>query len=148
MMKRNISYHISEDRLDRACYIMQTIGIGDIIKEQRGQDEKGRVFWRCFTNTGVMLIMNEDKSRVVTLYIAEQKQVSSVYEGKTPSWVFALVRKNAQYAKMQNKVRVQEWAQPTPTYFGWAFSFESAQNSAKYTKTTFFLSKSLCNLPY
>ena len=106
MMKRNISYHISEDRLDRACYIMQTVGIGEIIKEQRGRDEKGRVYWRCFTNTGVMLIMNEDKSRVVTLYIAEQKQVSSIYEGNTPSWVFALVRKNMKYAKEQNKVRV------------------------------------------
>ena len=105
-IKRNISYHISEDRLDRACYIMQTIGIGDIIKEQRGQDEQGRVYWRCFTNTGVMLIMNADKSRMVTLYIAEQKQVSSIYEGKTPSWVFALVKKNARYIKEQNKVRV------------------------------------------
>ena len=106
MLKRNISYHISEDRLDRACYIMQTIGIGDIIKEQRGIDEQGRVYWRCFTNTGVMLIMNADKSRVVTLYIAEQKQVSSIYQGNTPSWVFALVRKNMKYAKEQNKARV------------------------------------------
>lgn len=105
MLKRNISYHISEDRLDRACYIMQTIGIGDIIKEQRGIDEQGRVYWRCFTNTGVILIMNENKSRAVTLYIAEQKQVSSIYQGKTPSWVFALVKKNARYAKEQNKVR-------------------------------------------
>lgn len=105
MLKRNCSYHISEDRLDRACYIMQTIGIGDIIKEQKGIDEQGRVYWRCFTNTGVMLIMNADKSRVVTLYIAEQKQVSSIYQGKTPSWVFALVRKNMKYAKEQNKVR-------------------------------------------
>ena len=104
-IKRNISYHISEDRLDRACYIMQTIGIGDIIKEQRGIDEQGRVYWRCFTNTGVILIMNENKSRAVTLYIAEQKQVSSIYQGKTPSWVFALVKKNAKYAKEQNKVR-------------------------------------------
>lgn len=106
MIKRNISYHISEDRLDRACYIMQTIGIGDIIKEQRGIDEQGRVYWRCFTNTGVILIMNENKSRAVTLYIAEQKQVSSIYQGKTPSWVFALVKKNARYAKEQNKVRI------------------------------------------
>ena len=105
MIKRNCSYHISEDRLDRACYIMQTIGIGDVIKEQKGIDEQGRVYWRCFTNTGVMLIMNADKSRVVTLYIAEQKQVSSIYQGKTPSWVFALVRKNMKYAKEQNKVR-------------------------------------------
>jgi hypothetical protein len=106
MIQRNISYHISEDRLDRACYIMQTIGIGDIIKEQKGTDEKGRIYWRCFTNTGVMLIFNEDKTKMVTLYIASQEQVSSIYQGKTPSWVFALVKKNAYYAKNQNKVRV------------------------------------------
>jgi len=106
MIKRNISYHISEDRLDRACYIMETVGLGEIIKERQAVDEKGRVSWRCFTKTGVMRIMNADKSRVVTLYIAEQKQVSSIYEGKTPSWVFALVRKNMKYAKEQNKVRV------------------------------------------
>lgn len=106
MIKRNISYHISEDRLDRACYIMQTVGLGEIIKESHGIDKEGRGFWRCFTNTGVMLIFNEQKTRVVTLYIASQPQVSAMYEGKTPSWVFALVRKNAQYAKMQNEVKV------------------------------------------
>lgn len=105
-IKRNISYHISEDRLDRACYIMQTIGMGEIIKEQHGIDEKGRGYWRCFTNTGVMLIMNEQKDRVVTLYIATQTQVSSIYCGQTPSWVFKMVKKNKIYADMQNKVRV------------------------------------------
>lgn len=103
-IKRNISYHISEDRLDRACYIMQTIGIGEVIKEQHGVDEKGRGYWRSFTNTGAMLIFNEEKNVVVTLYIPTQKQVSSVYQGKTPSWVFNLVKKNAKYAEMQNKV--------------------------------------------
>ena len=106
MIKRNIYYHISEDRLDRACYIMQTIGIGEVIKEQHGIDEKGRGFWRSFTNTGVMLIMNEQKTQVVTLYIADQKQVSSLYQGKTPSWIFAMVRKNVQYAKKQNSVHM------------------------------------------
>ena len=108
MPKRNCSYHISKDRIDRALYIMKTIGIGDIIKEQKGIDKKGRVCWRCFTNTGVMLIMNEDKSIAVTLYIADQKQVSSIYQGKTPSWIFALVKKNVKYAKLQNKVRYDE----------------------------------------
>jgi hypothetical protein len=103
MLKRNISYHISEDRLDRACYIMQTVGLGEIIKEQHSIDEQGRGYWRCFTNTGVMLIMDERKARAITLYIADQKQVSSIYQGKTPSWVFAMVRKNIKYAKMQNR---------------------------------------------
>jgi hypothetical protein len=101
-IKRNISYHISEDRLERACYIMQTVGIGEVIKEQHGVDEKGRGYWRCFTNTGVMLIFNEQKSVMVTLYIPTEKQVCSVYQGQTPSWVFNLVRKNAKYAKLQN----------------------------------------------
>ena len=40
-IKRNITYHISEDRIDRAYYIMETVGIGEIIKEQRCFDEKG-----------------------------------------------------------------------------------------------------------
>jgi hypothetical protein len=102
MLKRNISYHISNDRLDRACYIMQTIGIGEVIKEAPGIDERGRAYWRCFTNTGVMLIMNEAKTQVITLYIASQQQVSSIYRGQTPSWVFAMVKKNVKHAKLQN----------------------------------------------
>jgi hypothetical protein len=105
MLKRNCSYHISEDRIDRAMYIMETVGIGEIIKEVRQIDEKGRVSWQCLTNTGVILVMSEDKKICVTLYIATQPKVSAMYQGKTPSWVFNKVRKNRQYAEQQNKVR-------------------------------------------
>ena len=105
MMKRNITYHISADRIDRATYIMTTIGIGEIIKEMRCSDDKGRVSWQCLTNTGVILVLNEDKTMCITLYIAQQAKVSAMYQGKTPSWIIARVRKNRQYAEMQNKVR-------------------------------------------
>lgn len=105
MLKRNCSYHISEDRIDRAMYIMETVGIGEIIKEVRQVDEKGRVSWQCLTNTGVILVMSEDKKICVTLYIATQPKVSAMYQGKTPSWVINKVRKNRQYAEQQNKVR-------------------------------------------
>lgn len=105
MLKRNCSYHISEDRIDRAMYIMETVGIGEIIKEVRQVDEKGRVSWQCLTNTGVILVMSEDKKICITLYIATQPKVSAMYQGKTPSWVFNKVRKNRQYAEQQNKVR-------------------------------------------
>ena len=104
-IKRNITYHISEDRLDRACYIMETVGIGEVIKEQKCVDEKGRTSWQCLTNTGVLLVFDEKKEIVITLYIASQPKVSAMYEGKTPSWVFNIVRKNRKYAEMQNKVR-------------------------------------------
>jgi hypothetical protein len=105
MIKRNCTYHISEDRLDRATFIMTTIGIGEVIKEVKQIDEKGRVSWQCLTNTGVLLVLDEKKEIVITLYIASQPKVSALYEGKTPNWVFNMVRKNKQYAEMQNKVK-------------------------------------------
>lgn len=105
MIKRNASYHISEDRLDRAVYIMQTVGLGEIIKEQRCVDTQGRVSWQCLTDTGVLLVLNEEKTMAITLYIATQPKVSAMYKGNTPSWVLKMVRKNREYAEMQNKVR-------------------------------------------
>ena len=87
MLKRNCTYHISEERVDRACYIMQTIGIGEVIKEVRCVQEDGRVSWQCLTNTGVILVLSEDKKICITLYIASQPKVSAMYQGKTPSWV-------------------------------------------------------------
>lgn len=105
MMERNCSYHISKDRIPRALYIMDTVGLGKIIKEVRQVDEAGRVSWQCLTDTGVILVMSEDKKICVTLYIATQPKVSAMYQGKTPSWVFNKVRKNRQYAEQQNKVR-------------------------------------------
>ena len=105
MMERNCSYHISKDRIPRALYIMDTVGLGKIIKEVRQVDEQGRVSWQCLTDTGVILVMSEDKKICVTLYIATQPKVSAMYQGKTPSWVINKVRKNRKYAEQQNKVR-------------------------------------------
>jgi hypothetical protein len=85
---------------------MQTIGIGEVIKEERCVDEKGRISWQCLTNTGVILVLSEDKKVAITLYIATQPKVSAMYQGKTPSWVINMVRKNRKYAEEQNKVRL------------------------------------------
>ena len=106
MMKRNITYHISEERVDRACYIMQTIGIGEVIKEVRCVDDKGRTSWQCLTNTGVILVLSEDKKMCITLYIATQPKVSAMYKGKTPSWIINMIKKNRKYAGEQNKVKM------------------------------------------
>ena len=105
-IKRNCTYHISEDRLDRACYIMQTIGIGEIVKEERCIQEDGRISWQCLTNTGVILVLSEDRNVAITLYIASQAKVSAMYKGNTPSWMFKVVKKNRVYQEMQNKVKM------------------------------------------
>ena len=104
MMKRNITYHISEERIDRAMFIMETVGIGEIIKEERCIDEHGRVSWQCFTNTGVILVLSENRKMLITLYIATQPKVSAMFNGNCPSWVIKMVRKNRELTKMQNKV--------------------------------------------
>lgn len=106
MIKRNISYHISEDRLDRACFIMSTIGIGEVVKTIHGIDEKGRGYWRSVTDTGVIMVFSEDKTRVITLWIAKFEQVAAIYEGNTPSWLIKKVKKNRPFIEMQNRVKM------------------------------------------
>ena len=101
-LKRNISYHISEDRLDRATFIATTIGFGAIIKERYCVDEQGRPAWKCLTDTGVMLIFNGKRDKVVTLYIATVAQVSWIYEGNTPYSVYRTVVKNKALVAQQN----------------------------------------------
>lgn len=103
MLKRNISYHISEDRLDRATYILTTIGMGEIVRERSKVDDMGRTSVLCLTNTGVVLVFNATKTKMITLYIADQKQVSWVCRGDTPQWLFNVVKKNKVHRENQNK---------------------------------------------
>jgi hypothetical protein len=105
MIQRNITYHISEDRLNRACYIMTTVGMGEVVKERRCVDEYGRTAYKCLTDTGVMLIYNADRSRVVTLYIATQQQIAWMFEGKTPGWLLRVVKKNRPHIIGQNNAK-------------------------------------------
>lgn len=105
IINRNITYHISEDRLDRACYIMTTVGMGNIVKERKSVDEFGRIAYKCLTDTGVMLIYNADRTKIVTLYIATNNQVAWMYEGCTPSWMLKVVKKNKHHIVGQNNAK-------------------------------------------
>ena len=104
MLKRNITYHISEDRIDRACDIITTIGLGEVVKERRAIDTQGRLSFKCVTDTGVMLIFNADKTKVVTLFIPDLHQVSWVYEGNTPSWLLKVVKKNRVHRERHHRL--------------------------------------------
>ena len=103
MLKRNITYHISEDRLDRACYIMTTVGLGEMVKEVYGVDEKGRPFWKCVSDTGVISIYNGNRTRLITLYIATPGQITALYGGSPPSWLMKRAKKNKTHILAQNQ---------------------------------------------
>ena len=100
-IKRNLSYHISEDRLDRAAFITMSIGIGEIVKEKYCVDEQGRPAWKCMTDTGVILILNGRRDKVVTLYIATLTQLSWMYDGNAPYNMYHTVQKNKRLIALQ-----------------------------------------------
>ena len=102
MLKRNISYHLSEDRPYRVFHILSTVGLGNTIKEIHCIDEQGRPAWKCLTDTGVIQVLNEEKTRIITLYIATQPLVSAMFKGQTPGWVLKMIHKNKKHAEIQN----------------------------------------------
>lgn len=100
-IKRNISYHISEDRLDRATFIASTLTFGEIVRERYCIDEQGRPAWKCLTDTGVILVFNGKRDKVVTLYIATIAQASWICEGNCPYSIFRIVQKNQKIVHLQ-----------------------------------------------
>ena len=92
-IKRNyITNHFKEDRLDRALYIAQTIGFGEVVKECYRADTKT---FQQITDTGVMIARSDIDRAIVTVYVATMNQVRAVYgEDRVPSWLVAKVKKN------------------------------------------------------
>lgn len=101
-MERNITTkHFRNDRIERATYIAQTIGFGEVVREINDYYQ-GRFERRQLTETGVIIVRNIDNV-IVTMFIASIKQVKGMYDnGAAPSWIIAKAKKNAQkYAKGQ-----------------------------------------------
>lgn len=106
MIEKNLSFHVVEDRIDRATFIMTNCEIGIIVKEAVKKDEYGRLAIHQLTNTGIMFIRNPQTKKLVTLYIANMKQVQAMYGSyHIPDTVYKYVKKYSKYQKMQNEVR-------------------------------------------
>ena len=98
-MKRNCSYHITNDRLDRINYIIENIGFGEVIAEREWVDTKGSHCVRQLTSTGVMIVLDANKEKVVTMFVATVMQIKSMYFGKISNWLYRLAIKNEKIMK-------------------------------------------------
>ena len=97
-LQRNISFHISEDRLDRAVFIATKIGYGNVVHEKFYVTEDRGCYWRQVTDTGVLFVLNEDKTRLITLWLAKVNQAVEVFDGaKLPQYLYKKIMKNQQY---------------------------------------------------
>ena len=82
--------HASEDRLDRITMIALTIGFGRVIKERMIDDK-----WYQITDTGVMVVRNQTKEVVITMWAANIKQINNVYEKENvPQSIINTVKAN------------------------------------------------------
>ena len=89
-MKEQMTYHVAIQRADRVKHIVDNIGIGQIVKEKYVRfslEQAGR--WICLTDTGITIVKDEPKEKIITMYVTTQRELVSVYGGtkKVPSFL-------------------------------------------------------------
>lgn len=57
---------------------MNTIGFGKIVKSVEATRDN-RPAWRCISDTGVMIITDEAKTSIITMWIASVSQLKKIY---------------------------------------------------------------------
>ena len=107
-MKKNMTYHARFDRTNRIEYIINTIGIGNVVAEISTVDNQGRKGFQKLTDTGVIIILSGDNKTIVTAYIATPDQACAVYKtakkvSRMPDGLYSRVRKNYEIMKNQPK---------------------------------------------
>lgn len=89
-MKEQMTYHVAVQRADRVKHIIEDIGLGQIIKEKYTRfnlDQAGR--WICITDTGITIVKDEAKQKVITMYVTTQRELVAVFGGtkKVPTFL-------------------------------------------------------------
>ena len=86
-----MTYHVAVQRADRVKHIVEEIGVGQIIKEKYiGYGIGGQAGrYLCITDTGITIIKDEQKLKMITMYVTTQRELVSVYGGtkKIPTFL-------------------------------------------------------------
>ena len=81
-MNEKMTYHVAIQRAERIKHIISDIGFGQIIKEKYirfNPTQAGR--WICITDTGITIIKDEPKEKIITIYVTTQKELVNVFGG-------------------------------------------------------------------
>ena len=97
-MKTNMTHHARFDRANRLNYIVDTIGIGEVVCTYRQKCYDGRDAFLKLTSTGVIMVVNEE-NKIITAYIATIGEAIGVYREATtrhelPSGLYKRIRQN------------------------------------------------------
>lgn len=96
-----LSKHLINDRMERAAFILANIGLGKTIKEHYCEaDQTQKACWRTLTDTGVIIVYDKKKKKVVTMYIASMKQAKAFFPENAyilPKNLYSVIKKNQKY---------------------------------------------------
>lgn len=96
-----LSKHCEIYRANRLEHMKNEIGLGQIVREkyihtasQIAAGEAGR--YLCVTDTGIMIVKSEDKSTIITMYVATYRELVSIYGGarNIPKYLHKKVDRN------------------------------------------------------
>lgn len=99
MTQNVITKHFKNDRIERAAYISQTVGFGEVVKVLDVYED-GRFSRRELMDTGVIVIRSINNV-IITMFIATEGQIKYIYNGKAPQWIINKARKNKKYMRNQ-----------------------------------------------
>ena len=93
-----MTYHVAVQRADRVKHIVEEIGIGQVVKEKYiGYGIGGQAGrYICLTDTGITIIKDEQKLKMITMYVTTQKELVGFFgvTKKIPSYLKKKVGRN------------------------------------------------------
>lgn len=100
----DLTYHAEVQRSNRVEQIIANIGLGTIVKEvyQCSFDKAqagGRGVYICITDTGITIVKDELKQKIITMYVTTFRELVRCYNGvkKIPPYLRKRVDRNQSY---------------------------------------------------
>lgn len=101
LMNTELTRHVEIYRAERVQHIVNEIGLGQIVKEvyRRGHEQAlaGQAgVYICLTDTGVTIIKDELREKIITLYVTTYRELVQCYNGanRIPSFLKKKVDRN------------------------------------------------------
>lgn len=102
--KTTISYHASEERIERLTACLTTLGYNDFVLQVEDK-QRGNNTTQFLTDTGIIIVRNSDNGNIVTGYMATIAQAIKMYRvagfEKMPDGMYnKIVRNNKKYKEL------------------------------------------------
>ena len=106
--KPTISYHASEERIERLTACLATLGMNEYVLSVK-DNERNNNTTKFLTDTGIIIIRNSDNGNIVTGYMASVSQAAKMYKmagfERMPNGMYKKVTSNKKKHKNQQPTK-------------------------------------------